>query len=79
MSCERVLPRHLQGGGVGISVAGVIVLKRPFIDFLLAPPSKMKIARWLRDGGPRRRFIIDQGQTGKGWRGDLRDWCRWSR
>ena len=49
----------------GISVAGVIVLKRPFIDFLLAPPSKMKIARWLVDGGPRQGFIIDQGQTGE--------------
>ena len=46
-------------------MAGVIVLKRPFIDFLLAPASKMKIARWLVDGGPRQGFIIDQGQTGE--------------
>ena len=37
---------------VGISVASVIVLKRPFIDFLLTPASKMKIGWWLRDGRP---------------------------
>ena len=54
---------------VGISVASVIVLKRPFIDFLLAPASKMKIGWWLRDGRPKARvyhwsqwsLINDQG------------------
>ena len=54
---------------VGISVASVIVLKRPFIDFLLTPASKMKIGRWLRDGRPKARvyhwsqwsLINDQG------------------